>query len=105
MTNLEFDSRSCIVKMQNSLLCYLLKNKSDSYFRTYIFPRNGDHNAPGKKPQCRTGDIIAMGFKLSEIDVKAWARHSLATLMGAILCLVYFVSNHKAFPDRSSSCC
>ena len=91
--------------MQNSLLCYLLNNKSDSYLRTYIFPKNGDHNAAGEKPLCRTGDIIAMSSKLSEIDVKDWACHSLATMMEDILCLVYFVSIHKAFLARSSSFC
>ena len=31
----------------------------------------------------QNGDIIGIGSKLSELAVKAWARHSLATMMEA----------------------
>ena len=51
-------------------------------------------------------NVIAMGFKLSEVDSKAWDSSFtwLATVIVAILFLTYFVLIHKAFLARSSSC-
>ena len=57
--------------MLNSLLYYRHNSESDSYLHPYSFPRNRDHNAASKGCLCHFGDVIAMGFKLSEVDSKA----------------------------------
>ena len=57
--------------MLNSLLYYRHNSESDRYLHLHLFPRNGDHNAASKRPLCHFGDVIAMGFKLSEVDSKA----------------------------------
>ena len=58
--------------MLNSLLCYRHNSESDSYLHPRLLPKNGDHNTASKRPQCHFGDVIATGFKLSEVDSKAW---------------------------------
>ena len=58
--------------MLNSLLYYRHNIESDSYLHPHLFPRNGDHNTASKGSLCHFGDVIAMGFKLSEVDSKAW---------------------------------
>ena len=57
--------------MLNSLLYYRHNSESDSYLHPHLFPRNRDHNTTSKGPLCHFGDVIAMGFKLSEVDSKA----------------------------------
>ena len=54
-----------------SLLYYRCNSESDSYLHPHILPRNGDQNTANKEPLCHFGDVIAMGFKLSEVDSKA----------------------------------
>ena len=54
--------------MQNSLSCYLLNNK---VIATYVLIYSQEMEIiTSKEPLYHTGDIIAMGFKLSEVDVK-----------------------------------
>ena len=60
-----------------SLLYYRRNSESDSYLHPHIFPRNRDHNIASKGPLCHFVDVIAMGFKLSEVDSKLGIRHSL----------------------------
>ena len=51
-----------------SLLYYRCNSESDSYLHPHILPRNGDKNTASKGPLCHFGDVIAVGFKLSEVD-------------------------------------
>ena len=53
--------------MQNSLLYYRHYSESDSYLNTDKFPRTAS-----KGPPRHFGDVVAVGFKLSEVDAKAW---------------------------------
>ena len=55
-----------------SLLYYRCNTEGDSYLHSHILPRDGDKNTASKGPLCHFGDVIAMGFKLSEVDSKAW---------------------------------
>ena len=54
-----------------SLLYYRCNSESDSYLHPHILARNGDQNTASKGPLCHFGDVIGMGFKLSEVDSKA----------------------------------
>ena len=58
--------------MQNSLLYYRHNSESDSYLNTDKFPRNRDHNTASKGPPRYFRDVVAVGFKLSEVAAKAW---------------------------------
>ena len=50
-------------------------------------------------PPRHFGDVVAVGFKLSEVDAKAWDSSFIwfVTAILAILFLAYFVRIHKAF--------